>query len=971
MRDTITLNGITYGTTAADIVKGNVALGESLTASELSVDTLSVEVTAKAAPEGVYGDPVTYFRDGAVYGKFFLRTIERVSKQKWKLDAVSAIGTLDNVKHYGGLYDGKDSTSSAPAVIDSIIDGAFDYTVTGFDDVQLYGWLPIASKRENLQQVLFAIGGNITKDANGDVVISPLANPSPLPELGKDRIFLGGKVTYPVGASAVRVTEHSYVPGTETVEIYNGEVIATTVRPPSGEDTSGNMYDTTMDTTHWYAGSGIVADATGLYDSVLIECEPMNTYVVRRTRLRATGDVLRICWIKELPVSYETKAYDNNIAPVNGTVGETMTAQTTTDIGAKYLLVTYGRTADTGAKNTLEVHRISYAGQLIEFDEPIWGLECSGAEIYESAANYVILSPAPAVVLTGKRYIHNQKVITVHAEDVQGSDYVPEVKDCTLVSLANSSNVAKRVLAYYSGFKRVEQDIVVEGEKPGDRVVLYDPYGEKSGGYIKTLDLTMGALLRGKAVFETGYLPSGIGNNYEDVMIVDQSGTVTLPDTNRVRLVLIGGGTGGNGGFPGEDGKQPSSGNSSESFVYGELEKDGDAYWEMANTLYAPASSWISGPRAEVTRYSPPTAEVAGIKMTYYIENHPEAGLNPNQINVRQAAQYGYGTLLTSSKTCAKVVSFNPAGTMVQLQGYKAVAKSGQTGENWMIYDSLTPGGAGGAGGNGGLGSKIYIADVEITPGDTMTVSLGTGGAGGDSADGAEDSNPNGEEGTETTVTIGNMTLSSDDGAIYPYGYFDIIGGGRYGSMGDPGIPGGDGGASEGYYDMYPGGDVGEYHGGAVIDGDTLNPSGSGGGASGTAHGGDGTKASNHRGAGGIGASANSAPPVPAAGGQGGTGGYGGGGGGNAAGWRPTTASYTLADPAPGGTGSDGGEGAPGIVLIYYGDPVDIVPENALKDWYRQAVVDKNGNNVIVTGGYRSKYSGWQIDDFIKEVLNG
>ena len=26
---------------------------------------------------------------------------------------------------------------------------------------------------------------------------------------------------------------------------------------------------------------------------------------------------------------------------------------------------------------------------------------------------------------------------------------------------------------------------------------------------------------------------------------------------------------------------------------------------------------------------------------------------------------------------------------------------------------------------------------------------------------------------------------------------------------------------------------------------------------------------------------------------------------------------------------------------------------------------------VTVTGGYRSKYSGWQIDDFIGEVLNG
>lgn len=971
MRDTITLGGVTYGTTAADIISGTVTLGESLTASQLSVDTLSVEVTARHAPEGVYGDPVTYSRDGTLFGKFFLRTLERVGKNRWKIDAVSAVGLLDNVKHYGGLYNGAASTT----VIADVIGGVFPVTVTGFDDVRLYGWLPIASRRENLQQVLFAIGGNITKDASGDVVISPLSE-SYADELGKDRVFLGGKVTYPAGASAVRVTEHSYVQGQETKGIYNGEVFATAVRPPSGAATSGNLYNTSMTTTHWYAGSGIVADATGLFDSVLIECEPMSTYVVNRTRIRAEGDVLRVCWLKEAPVDRVTIPYDNSIAPVNGTVGETMTAQVTTGLGAMYLLVTYGRTADTAAKNSLDVHCISYTGQLIEFSEPYYDLECDGAEICESGANYAILSQSPAAVLTGKSYIHNQKVITVHAEDSTGGEFVPEVKDCTLVSLANSANVAQRVLAYYSGFKRVEQDIVAEDQgtvvRPGDRVVVHDPYGDRSGAYIKDMKLTLGALLRGSAVFDSGYIPSGVGNNYKDVMVIDSSGTVTLPDTNMIRLVIIGGGTGGNGGFPGEDGKRPSSGSSSDTFLYGELEKDGDAYWEMANTLYAPASSWISGPRAEVARYSPPTAEVAGIKMTYYIENHPEAGLNPNQINVRQAAQYGYGTLLTSSKTCAKVVRFNPAGTMVQLQGYKAVAKSGQTGENWMIYDSLTPGGAGGAGGSGGLGGKIYIADVEITPGGSMTVSLGTGGAGGDPADGAEGSNPAGAAGTDTTVTVGGTTYTSADGAIYPDGYVDIIGGGIYGAIGDPGVPGGDGGASEGYYDMYPGEDVGEYHGGAVIDSGTLNPSGSGGGASGTADGSAGTTAtSNHRGAGGAGASASSAPSAPAAGGHGGTGGYGGGGGGNAAGWRPTSTSYTVADPAPGGAGSDGGDGAPGIVLIYHGDPVDIPPENALKDWYRQVMIDEDGKTVTVTGGYRSKYSGWQIDDFIGEVLNG
>ena len=810
------------------------------------MDTLSVEITADAAPVGVYGDPVTYSRDGTLFAKFFLRSIERTSKRRWKLDAVSAVGLLDNVKHYGGVYSG---TASA-TVISDIIGGIFPVTVTGFSDVRVYGWLPIASRRENLQQVLFAIGGNITKDSSGNVVISPLSE-SYADELGKDRVFLGGKVTYPAGASAVRVTEHSYTQGGETKEIYNGEVLASALTSPAGA---------------------------------------------------------------------------------------------------------------------------SLTGQLIEFRDPAWGLECNGSTILESGANYAVLAPSPAAVLTGKGYIHNTKVITVYADDADGEELVPEVKDCTLVSLANSANVAQRVLAYYSGFKTVQQDIAAEGSdtvvRPGDRVVVYDPYGERSGAYIKTMALKLGALLRGSVVFDSGYTPSGVGNNYKDVTAITSSGTVTLPNTNLIRLVIIGGGTGGNGGFPGEDGKQPSSGSSTDTFLYGELEKDGDAYWVQVTTLYAPASSWISGPRAEVSRYSPPTAEVTGIKMTHYIDQHPEAGLNPNQINVRQAAQYGYGNLLTSSKTYAKVVSFNSAGTMVQLQGYKAVAKSGQTGENWMIYDSLTPGGAGGNGGAGGLGGKIYIVDVEITPGASMTVSLGTGGAGGDPADGAEGSDPAGSDGTATTVTVGGTTYTSADGMIYPDGYVDIIGGGIYGAVGDAGTPGGDGGASEGYYDVYPGEDVGEYHGGAVVDSGTLNPSGSGGGASGTANGSPGTTAvPSHRGAGGAGASANTAPSAPASGGQGGTGGYGGGGGGNAAGWRPSSNSYTVADPAPGGAGSGGGAGAPGIVLIYHGDPVDIPPEDALKDWYKQAMTDKDGKDVTVTGGYRSKYSGWQIDDFIGEVL--
>jgi hypothetical protein len=120
----------------------------------------------------VYGDPVEYSRDGALSGRFYLTGLTRVGKTRWRIDAVSAVGLLDNVKHYGGVYDGQDAAvSGVEAVLADVIGGVFPYAVTGFSDVRLYGYLPIATRRENLRQVLFAVGGNITKDASGDVVI--------------------------------------------------------------------------------------------------------------------------------------------------------------------------------------------------------------------------------------------------------------------------------------------------------------------------------------------------------------------------------------------------------------------------------------------------------------------------------------------------------------------------------------------------------------------------------------------------------------------------------------------------------------------------------------------------------------------------------------------------------------------------------------------------------------------------------
>ena len=857
MRDSITLGGVTYGSGAADVVTGNVTLGESLTASALSVDTLSVEVTADEAPAGAYGDPVDYLRDGTLFGRFYLTSLTRTGKRRWTINAVSAVGLLDTVKHYGGIYDGQDAAvSGAEAVIADIIGGAFAYTVTGFTDVRLYGWLPIASRRENLQQVLFAIGGNITKDAQGDVVISPLAD-TISDTVEKSETFLGGKVTYPAPASAVRVTEHSYLRTGEEKEIFSGDVAALAVVMPKG---------------------------------------------------------------------------------------------------------------------------ISAVGGIIEFSGPYYDVAVVGGQVLELGDNYCVIGPTSRVTVVGKPYTHNTKVIEIAAEDPVGSDYIPEVKDCTLVSIANSTNVAQRVLAYYGGFKRVEQDIVVTGQRPGDRVQFWDPYGEKSGGYIKELNLKLGALLRGSAVFDTGYIPSGIGNNYKEVMAVTESGTVQLPQTNRVRLVLIGGGMGGGGGYPGEAGKLPTEDHSSSSVTKYRLKEvsGGGGAWPatvfdgsgtQTDQGWGYPTQWF---KQVVPGFSPKIGY--NVSMLAYIRQKYPSEPNPERLVIYPGIAYDAGYLYRykSKDECyAMLAKTRRDGKNMVV--YTTLTSESYTTEQesyWATYDELTDGGAGGAGGLGGASGRVYQMDVECTPGEEITVTIGTGGAGGAAATAETDPTP-GDEGNATTVLFRETLLTSAEGQSASF--VDSIHGVVYGGEGASGAPGGMGGQSMGYgsnaWDggkAYPGESVGEYSGG-----EPTTTSGSGGGASMTADGGDGVPSSTSL-SGGGGAGADASPPgIPTGYGVGGTGGSGGGGGGNAAGYNDRRYALPLADPGAGGAGSAGGVGAPGAVLIFYGDPVPEIPADALKDWYRQVMTDADGKTVTVSGGYRSKFSGWQIDDFIEEVLNG
>ena len=199
-----------------------VALDES----SLSFDTVSVEVCTttigaqlSALPNNT---PIIVYRDGEIKARFVSSGVSRIGPVTYQLTGRSPMGALTGMVHAGGIYTGqtveevvKEICGNIPSLIKSVYAG-----------VKLYGWLPYAdgkerSARDNLAQVLFAIGAYLRTDLNGFLRIEPLWDGT-ASLIDVDRSYTGGTVKYDAPISAVTVTEHQYVAGTEVKELFSG-----------------------------------------------------------------------------------------------------------------------------------------------------------------------------------------------------------------------------------------------------------------------------------------------------------------------------------------------------------------------------------------------------------------------------------------------------------------------------------------------------------------------------------------------------------------------------------------------------------------------------------------------------------------------------------------------------------------------------------------------------------------------------
>lgn len=176
---------------------------------------------AKKVP---YGTPLLWQRDGRPRGHYYVEKIRRQMAEDgldlWEINAVSLVGLLDRQDHPGDVYSGQIFAQVAAEVLGGrlsasaegyvVLDAPESITIEpALGEVKIYGWLPYASRRANLHQLLFVTGGSLCRDSEGNIHFRYLSAASPA-QIEADRLYIGGSVEYDAAFTGVELTEHSF-----------------------------------------------------------------------------------------------------------------------------------------------------------------------------------------------------------------------------------------------------------------------------------------------------------------------------------------------------------------------------------------------------------------------------------------------------------------------------------------------------------------------------------------------------------------------------------------------------------------------------------------------------------------------------------------------------------------------------------------------------------------------------------------
>jgi len=274
-------------------------------------------------------------------------------------------------------------------------------------------------------------------------------------------------------------------------------------------------------------------------------------YDTKRNNLQqiqiATGLAVRTMPSGKLLITALSKDIKSNIDKTKAIVG----GRFDREIPASKVVLTEHKYEESAKEDILFNDGLSGSTTII-FKEPYHSLSITGGTFTSSGANYATISGSGTVELKGKKYNHITQVVSKGISN----DNVISIDKATLVTLVNSNDVLNRLYDVYTLTKVIEQDIIYNNERCGDLVNVINPYSlETENACVKSLDITMGGLLKAKGNFIVDFVPSQPTMGYSNRVVLTNGTSWVVPSgINKLRVILIGGGDGGSGGANGQNG---------------------------------------------------------------------------------------------------------------------------------------------------------------------------------------------------------------------------------------------------------------------------------------------------------------------------------------------------------------------------------------------------------------------------------
>lgn len=188
--------------------------------SEISSNTLDFSVKTKSdyAFDFQKRQSVRLYFDELLMGQFYLEDGTQTSIWDYDVETQDAIGILDGSQFYGGVYTEK----SANELLHEILDPeGFDFFLDdAFQESTITGYIPICTKRDALQQIAFALGAVVNTAYNEIMQIYPTQTELSF-AFENTKVYRGATIEHDDIVTGVRLYVHSYIPSTETEELYN------------------------------------------------------------------------------------------------------------------------------------------------------------------------------------------------------------------------------------------------------------------------------------------------------------------------------------------------------------------------------------------------------------------------------------------------------------------------------------------------------------------------------------------------------------------------------------------------------------------------------------------------------------------------------------------------------------------------------------------------------------------------------